>query len=124
MIPLLSFSQSGLPRKILLDKDTVICISQEQMRTANLAYIKSVVYKETLDTIYAEYLNCVEAYHIYKDAYEEADKQVGRISELDARHILEIQDLNKQLKHQKSWGKWKGWLLFGAGGSLMYFIMK
>lgn len=54
MIANLGYSQVGYPKKMVIDNDTVVCISSKQVRNLNLLKAKSDTYKEFIDTLLSQ----------------------------------------------------------------------
>lgn len=48
---LLGFSQDGFPRKIVYNGDTLVLITTDQLKMANLTYVEKTEYKELLDSM-------------------------------------------------------------------------
>ena len=114
MIALLSFSQTQLPSRIILNGDTVICISPDQLKAANSLFLQNNKCWELYDS-----LN--NAVKIYENIFYLQKKDIflydSSLTELKLENSLFKKNeeiLNKKLKTHK-------WVI--GGSSAMSLVL-
>lgn len=128
MIPLLSISQSGYPKPTVLNGDSVVCITYDQIKRINILkidfehYYQLSLFQDT--TI--KYLNL--DLNIKEDKIKNLSSQIVNYKLIDQSNTEIINLQNKQIKRQQ---KSKTWAIIGslaggfiAGSLTTYFITK
>ena len=100
IVPLLSFSQNGYPKVILINGDTLIAITKDQQRRINLVKVERDYYKE-----YADSLNVATdlldiALVDCKELTDHFNKEIGNIKKLSTEQKRFIRQLRADFKDQ------------------------
>ena len=100
-----SYCQSNYPQKIVVNKDTVVAITVDQLQTANCLLSEREIYKSQLDTAIVFFSKAVDDYEArIKEknvAIAMQSQQIDQINKLNANGDKQITLLNKKLKIQK-----------------------
>lgn len=122
-----SFSQSRYPSKVLIQEDTVVCITVDQLHRANELFVDRMEYKQIKDTLLSEvsiYKGMVVNYDLQIQVKDEIiGKMQQQIAYKDSSLIIagdEIWRLQEKVQKQKRWLKVGG---VGAGALLILSII-
>ena len=83
-----SYSQNSFPKKIVLNRDTVIAISPVQLQTINQKLLQLAMYKEVA-------ADCGNSVATLNKNIEQANTLIAQQNELIAFQKKQINDLNK-----------------------------
>lgn len=106
----LAISQTGYPKKIVYNKDTVIAVTLGQMQRINKEHITLLQYKELSDSLGSYLDTCRQSFSIYKDndsvlkaqitlqeqAIVDRDKVIVSFEYTDKEYRKEITRLKRQ----------------------------
>lgn len=105
-----SFSQSRYPSKVLIQGDTVVCITVDQLHRANELFVDRLEYKQIKDTLIAEvdiYKGMVSNYDLQLKVKDEIiGKMTQQMSYKDSSLTLagdEIWRLQGKVERQRRW---------------------
>lgn len=102
MITNLSFSQTGYPKKIIIDKDTIVAITAKQLQVVNSIKVNYDECKEIQDSLYAQIstdsLVITSQFEFIRKLTNEINTQGDIIGNEKAKNIKTVEQLNKSLK--------------------------
>ena len=108
----MSFCQSGYPKKVIINRDTVVALTPEQVKTINISYLQlqevkeyNALYKKTIDSysvLLPVYDNTVQDLKniiaIQENTISNKDELISVITNSDKKKAREIKILEIQNK--------------------------
>lgn len=124
LINLLSFSQGIYPRKVVIEGDTVVAISPEQLTVVNVLILDLAECKELFDIEKEENLRKTQLINSQSESMSIKDKEKKNLEEQNTILSDQNKALEKSLKRQKL--KTKGTAILSAiiASGLTYLILK
>lgn len=128
------FSQTGYPKKIVLNADTVIAVSEDQLTKINVGLLERSLYKEQLDSTKARFAVVEETVRANRQYINSSYKLIVLLNEQIQTQGKKLENseasilkLNDELKYQKN--KTVKMVIFSSGvtlslASIFYFVAK
>lgn len=122
---ILGYSQNSYPKKIVLDNDTLIIVTTDQLKAANEKMILGEYYHSLSDTLIKEKTENLKALSRYqgivtkqKNLYEIAEEQINSLKE-SMKVREEICEEEKTIINKKLWRDRLIYGLIGIGIGLL-----
>ena len=111
LIAISSYCQKNYPQKLVLGKDTVVCVTQDQVKTINYVFDERDFYKSQWDSLLVvdeiKDLLLNDYFSINKEISSDNMRLISELNNLKQKDQInnEIQDyLNQEVVNQKSKG--------------------
>lgn len=96
MIPILSYSQTLYPKKIVLNKDTVVVITPKQLKLSNQKMLMTGYYRRVSDTLMKEKAKYLKSITIYQVIIDE-QSNLNSIADAQIRALINQLEIDKQI---------------------------
>jgi len=100
IVPLLSFSQNGYPKVILINGDTLIAITKNQQRRINLVKVERDYYEQYSDSLNVATDLLDIALVDCKELTDHFNKEIGNMKKLSTEQKRFIRQLRADFKDQ------------------------